>query len=977
MASFEYRYIGAESLPARLSEFDVQQYFRLSKTDVEAISARFRADRRAGVAVMLLFLRASGRPLDRVSTLPRALLHHVGEAIGGRAPTIASLRSIYQRRPTHYEHQLWAKEYLGLKDVDKSTSDLLVDYLNAQANEVSSVDELVTSACRWLYERKLLIPSDRQVRDLARKCYANVEAAILTTVQATVPANLLARCREVVFSPRKDGSSTTLEWLRTPPKRHSPGTFTETLEKISFLKGLGSHEWTFDSIPLEKQRGYAQNIQVRRPVMTRRLTDSSQAIELIFFLRITLLELTDGLMYQSARRVSDLVRHAYEKTQAKQARSSVEYRERLLSIKALVNDTSQPAEQRLASIGDIVTDLSPLSSTSHAASVRETLTDDPHRIRALLSSLQDLDFKGHANDNSLKLLTSLKEIYAGKLTELPQDQAFPVDKPWRDLVDDPDRKRALQALEACAMVGLRKSLRRGSVWIDHSFSYRERDQMLIPTKEWGQDRERHLSILGLSADPDAFLQPLLKHIEAGLKAVSEARQQGKLTIDAQGMLHLPALEALSEEIDPKRTRDLMFKQIGSVQFPDLLLEMDAHTNFSEILLARRATDESELVALYAALIAHGTEIDAKSVAAMTPQLDPDHVSVAMRALEASGRLRRANERVVEFQGKHAIAELWGSGKTASSDMMSLDASKHLWNARVDPRRRTHAAGMYTHVLDQHGIVYDQPIVLNERQAGPAIEGVVRYNDSTERVRLSLLAVDTHGYTNPAMAISKLLGFDLCPRLRDLSERKLFLPRSLEAPEGLDQVLVRDVSLKAITKGWNELLRLAASIRSGRVSANVALQRFGSAAQGDPVHKAADQLGRLLRTLFLCDYFSNPEFRREIHTVLNRGESVHQLQRAVYFGKVAPERGRRRDEMIAISGSHTLLTNLVLAWNTHHMQETADRWRRTGQKLEDAWLARMGPAHFANVNFRGTFKFGVSRYAEMLISGSTDKPAKRA
>nr|WP_183036899.1 Tn3 family transposase [Cupriavidus sp. UME77] len=33
---------------------------------------------------------------------------------------------------------------------------------------------------------------------------------------------------------------------------------------------------------------------------------------------------------------------------------------------------------------------------------------------------------------------------------------------------------------------------------------------------------------------------------------------------------------------------------------------------------------------------------------------------------------------------------------------------------------------------------------------------------------------------------------------------------------------------------------------------------------------------LLRTLFLCDYFSNVEFRRELHALLNRGESVHEL-----------------------------------------------------------------------------------------------------
>lgn len=52
-------------------------------------------------------------------------------------------------------------------------------------------------------------------------------------------------------------------------------------------------------------------------------------------------------------------------------------------------------------------------------------------------------------------------------------------------------------------------------------------------------------------------------------------------------------------------------------------------------------------------------------------------------------------------------------------------------------------------------------------------------------------------------------------------------------------------------------------------------------------RAADQLGKLLRTLFLCDYFSNVAFRRELHTQLNRGESVHQLLRAIYTDRVAP------------------------------------------------------------------------------------------
>jgi len=745
VASYEFRYVGAESLPSRLSEFDVQQYFRLSQADVAALGKRFRVDRRAGAAVLLLFMRASGRPLDRFAAVPRTLLQQIGESLGIRAPTIASLRSIYTRRQTLYEHQLWLTGYLGLRDVDQAASDQLVTYLSAQASEVTSIDELVTAANRWLYEHKFVIPADRQVRDLARKCYASAEAVILNVVKAAVPHPTIARCRSVVFSVRDRGAMTVLEWLKTPPKRHSPGTLVETLEKIAFLKDLGAHLWQLETVLLEKQRGYAQALQARRPAKTRELSESTFVIEVVFFLRVALLELTDSVIYQAGRRVSDLVRQAYDRTQARQARSSVEYRDRLVAIKALVDDTGRAAHERLAAIGQLVADMDLPSSSSHAAGVRQALTDEPSRVRTLLHNLQQLDFQGRANDNSLKLLADLKEVYAGQLTELPQDRAFPVDRPWRELVNDPDRGRALKALEACAMVGLRKALRRGSVWIDHSLSYRERDRMLIPPADWEASRGRHLCTLGLPASADEFLVPLLGNIQAGVVAVAEAKQQGKLSIDAQGMLHLPALQALPEEVDPKRTRDLMFKQIGDVQFPDLLLEMDAQTNFSEVLLARRARDERELVALYAALIAHGTEIDAKSVAAMTPQLDSDLVSTAMRALEASGRLRRASERVVEFQGRHPITELWGSGKTASSDLMSLDASKHLFTARIDPRRRTHAVGLYTHVLDQHGIIYDQPIVLNERQAGSAIEGVVRYNDGKERARLPLLTVDTHGY----------------------------------------------------------------------------------------------------------------------------------------------------------------------------------------------------------------------------------------
>ena len=114
MSKYHLRFVGADHLPRTLSEFDVARLFHLARADAQAISERFRADRRLGVAVQFVFLRASGRPLDRFAVVPKALLVHLAKELGVTQTSIASLRSMYRRRETLYDHQRWAREQLGL-----------------------------------------------------------------------------------------------------------------------------------------------------------------------------------------------------------------------------------------------------------------------------------------------------------------------------------------------------------------------------------------------------------------------------------------------------------------------------------------------------------------------------------------------------------------------------------------------------------------------------------------------------------------------------------------------------------------------------------------------------------------------------------------------------------------------------------------------------------------------------------------------
>ena len=185
-----------------------------------------------------------------------------------------------------------------------------------------------------------------------------------------------------------------------------------------------------------------------------------------------------------------------------------------------------------------------------------------------------------------------------------------------------------------------------------------------------------------------------------------------------------------------------------------------------------------------------------------------------------------------------------------------------------------------------------------------------------------------------------------------------------------------ISLKTLYAHWDELLRLAASIREGWCSASQVLARFGSDAQGGPLYQAAVTFGRLVRTQYLCEYFVDSDFRDAIRRVLKHGESVHQLQRTIRPHAIGPKRGRSREEQRAISGSLSLLSNLVMGWNTQKIQQMMDlpAHRRPDFHLAD--IAAIGPVATRHINFRGVLHFPLDEFAEPVLRAPVRVPVAR-
>ena len=83
-------------------------------------------------------------------------------------------------------------------------------------------------------------------------------------------------------------------------------------------------------------------------------------------------------------------------------------------------------------------------------------------------------------------------------------------------------------------------------------------------------------------------------------------------------------------------------------------------------------------------------------------------------------------------------------------------------------------------------------------------------------------------------------------------------------------------------------------------------------------------------------------------------------------EIAPKRGRSLDEQRAISGSLSLLSNLVMAWNTQKIQELVDKPDRHNPVIGMDDISLVDPVATSHINFRAVLNFPIEEFSEPIL-----------
>jgi TnpA family transposase len=221
-------------------------------------------------------------------------------------------------------------------------------------------------------------------------------------------------------------------------------------------------------------------------------------------------------------------------------------------------------------------------------------------------------------------------------------------------------------------------------------------------------------------------------------------------------------------------------------------------------------------------------------------------------------------------------------------------------------------------------------------------------------------VDSHGQSEVAFAFTHLLGFRLLPRLKDLPHQKLYRPAAgqPDAFPGLAPILTRPINWDVIARQYDELVKYATALRLGTAETEALLRRFTRSNVQHPTYQALAELGKAVKTIFLCDYLRSEALRREIQEGLNVVENWNSANAFIFYGKGGEIAANRlEDQEVAVLALHLLQICLVYI-NTLMLQEVlaAPAW---ADRLGPADLRALTPLLYGHVNPYGTFQLDMT------------------
>ncbi len=845
------------------------------------------------------------------------------------------------------KHQTAIRSFLQVKIFDRKGRKTLSRAVLIAAQTMDNPADLINAGIEELIKERFELPAFSTLDNRVQKLRNWVNRRLFTKISKRLSLPEIDILDGLLISDQKTFRS-SFNRLKDLPKRPTLTHLQELIAHLDWILSFGDLISKLEDVPKLKIQHFAAHATALHAGELKDYAADKRRVLILCLIHRAAVKTRDALVLMFLKRMAKFQTLAKEKLKELRLkqREKTEFLLNLLSeLLTTVKETAKTEEiganlqnilkaQNLEVLIDDCQSIALLYTDNHFPLVWKFYSS--HR-KTLFRLLKSLNFISTSQDQSLiSALNFLLENESRKSDYLEPmiDLSF-APANWKKIIQLIVNQKTVfdrRHFEVCVFSTLADELRSGDVAVQGSEEYADYREQLLTWTECEPLIADYCQVVELPQTAAGLIESLRNTLEQTAKSVDKkSMAETSFSFDGKSNLVLKKVAKQELPVILKELESTIQELMPERNLLDMLAFADHHTNFTRHFghisgSEPKLADSRERYLL--TLFTYGCNLGPSQAARHLGGLVSGQTLGAINQKHVtSKKLDSAREDILNRYNRFSLPKFWGDGSHVSADGTKFDLSEQNLMAEYHIRYGGYGGIAYYHVSDLYIALFSHFIACGTWEAVYIIDGLLK---NKSEIQPEIIHADTQGQSTPVFGLSYLLGIELQPRIRNIKDLIFFRPDKNTRYKYIDNLFKESVDWELIETHWQDLMQVVLSIKSGKILPSTLLRKLGNYSRKNRLYLAYRELGRVVRTIFLLKYISDPKLRAEINRETNKVESFNGFIKWIHFGGEGILRENDPEEQDKLMKYKLLVADAVI------FQNVIDQTRIIQELLEEGF-----------------------------------------